>query len=349
LPMGNKDQVADYPFDESGGLLDEIESMGGLGDSYDGSDFDESIEEILATEGGVRAHGLDILAFYKSPRFIDERPFKGRWGVFYLNSGVAYINHLLTLEFPTYIPSNNLGLEFLRAHEMFHAKFDVSMLGLELASKKHFYIPQKLAFQNCKCHEPEEALANLAAYKFIKDHKEVGLPYEAEQFFYDFMKRQGGAYSRFDEPISTIQTELASGIFDGHRYRGANSSLLGPWMGFTPSFTFAKRDIPEYFIKNIRYSKLISKARVLPAVRVVTESSKFNKMLHPGHEKFWNNAKNKLIECPARGGLDFKEFPSPEWSIRVNDNFRAHLLPISLNKGMWEAVGYGNHKQMGHG
>ena len=42
-------------------------------------------EEMGATEGGIRVAGIEILAFYKSYRHINKPPFRGDWGLFYIN------------------------------------------------------------------------------------------------------------------------------------------------------------------------------------------------------------------------------------------------------------------------
>jgi len=43
-----------------------------------------SDEEKLAVAGGLAHQGLDVLAFYKSYRFLKRPPFAGRWGIFYV-------------------------------------------------------------------------------------------------------------------------------------------------------------------------------------------------------------------------------------------------------------------------
>jgi hypothetical protein len=337
----------DYPYDELQRIdFDEYE----INDVYQDEDIWDG-EELRATEGAVRNNGLDVLAFYKSFRFINQKPFIGRWGIFYINSGISYLNFLIRKEFPFGLLNSNYALDYLRSHEAFHAKFDLSILGLEVAAKKHFYLPNIYAFKNHKSHNPEEAIANQYAFKQICNDKFGLNPIGFNEFFFDLMKRQPGAYARFDEPLGKLQTELASGILDGARFKNSNSSSLGKWMGFLPPFTFKKTDIPEYFIRKVRYSNLISPAKFIPEVKIISEHSKFKKMLFPGHENLWESTKSKLLNCAVLGGLDFKEFPpaAPYWSVRVNGNFRAHLNPVSIKNGEWMAMEYGDHKKLKHG
>jgi hypothetical protein len=338
----------DYPYDNYEKIIfDDYE----IDDSYGEEKEDWDQEELHAIEGGVRGHGIDILAFYKSFRFINDRPFPGKWGIFYVNRGVAYLNFLLQSEFPGFNFKENYGLEFLRLHETYHAKFDQSILGLEVAANKHFYLPQIHAFKRHQSQNPEEAIANYVAFKYLSSDKFIINPIGFSDFFFDFMKRQTGAYSRFDEPLNRLQTELASGILDGVRYKNSNTSSLGKWMGFLPPFTYRKSDIPEYFIRNVNFPRLVSPAKFIPQVKIITEHEKFKKMLFPGHESIWNSTKTKLLNCAVLGGLDFKVFPpaAPYWSVRVNDNFRAHLNPISIKDGEWMAMEYGDHKKLKHG
>ena len=116
-------------------------------DEFDPEPQSVSEKEMGAAEGGVRAAGIEILAFYKSYRHINSAPFRGKWGIFYVNSGVQHISRMLEIEFPGAKNPREIALNFLWSHEIFHAKFDVGVLGFEGYSKKHLYLPQKIAFR----------------------------------------------------------------------------------------------------------------------------------------------------------------------------------------------------------
>jgi hypothetical protein len=328
-------------------------------DEFDPEPQSVSEKEMGAAEGGVRAAGIEILAFYKSYRHINSAPFRGKWGIFYVNSGVQHISRMLEIEFPGAKNPREIALNFLWSHEIFHAKFDVGVLGFEGYSKKHLYLPQKIAFRRSKSYQPEEALANASAWRYAKridpmksgsiGAQTKGIP-GVSDFFFQFMKNQPAAYARFDEKQFDLTSETAAGIFNGQRSITARCDELAPWVGLHPSGTCSHSDIPEHLVVGISYSKLISPARFIPSVREINETPKFISDIPPGHHSYWEKTKSKLIKSSCLPGLDFKYFePLNLWSARVNDNFRAHFSPISIQQGLWEAVSYGSHKKMGHG
>lgn len=367
LPAFNPDDFdiksADYPFDESeidSGIFESGRLIPMPGDDEsDPEPINNDSEEIGATEGGIRTGGIEILAFYKSYRLIKEPPFRGSWGIFYVNRGIQHITQMLAIEFPGTAGLRKITLDFLWSHEIYHAKFDVGLLGFEAFSKQHLYLPQKYAFRHAKSHQPEEALANAEAWKYAKkidpntsnsaSARTIGVP-GISNFFFDFMKNQPGAYARFDENYFDLKSETAAGVFNRQRSRNARADDLASWIGIHPSGSCNRSDIPAHLVLGIKYCKLISPARFIPTVKEIRESKKFLNDLLPGHESYWNKTKSKLLKSSCLPGLDFKFFePQDIWSARVNDNFRAHLSPISISQGIWEAVSYGNHKSMGHG
>ena len=367
LPPFNQDDYEGseigYPFDEDA-IGTQIFESGRLvplpkDDDYDPEPYDSDEESLGATEGGIRSGGIEILAFYKSYRNINKPPFQGEWGIFFVNRGVQYIERILDIEFPESKNSREIALDFLWNHEIFHAKFDVGVLGFEAFSKKHLYLPQKTAFRSAKSHQPEEALANVFAWKYARsiDPKIsssraahlMGIP-GVSDFFFDFMKNQPGAYARFDENLFELKSETAAGIFNAQRSRYARADDLALWVGLHPSGCCGRSDIPTHLILGVKYSKFISPARFIPPVKEIRETPKFLSDVLPGHQSYWEKTKSKLIKSSCLPGLDFKYFEPPDiWSARVNDNFRAHFSPISIAQGIWEAVSYGNHKKMGHG
>jgi hypothetical protein len=64
----------------------------------------------------------------------------------------------------------------------------------------------------------------------------------------------------------------------------------------------------------------------------------------------WEETKRKLLENRMLKGLNFKKWQkggNDVYSVRVDDNFRAHLR--NLGNGRWLAYLIGTHKEMGHG
>jgi len=108
--------------------------------------------------------------------------------------------------------------------------------------------------------------------------------------------------ARFDEPLNRLQTELASEILDGNRYKNVNTSSLGKWMCFLPPFTYKKSYITEYFIRDVNFTRLISPAKFIAQVKIINEHDKFIKMLYLGNESLWRSTKSKLLNCVIWGG-----------------------------------------------
>ena len=83
--LGRPLKTADYPKDDFHGdptSFDEYEAIPLLDEAQqDPEGTPLSKEEAGATESLTRQAGLDVLAFYKSYRDLDDRPYPGSWGV----------------------------------------------------------------------------------------------------------------------------------------------------------------------------------------------------------------------------------------------------------------------------
>jgi hypothetical protein len=283
VDYGEEDSYFEWPdFDDLRSPIFEIPSSRSLDEDPESRDSNEEGDEAIA--GGVRAHGIDILAFYKSYRFVNEKPFRGRWGIFFVNKAVRYLTYLLEIEFPSLCRPRARTIEFLWEHEIYHAKFDVGVLAVEAIAKQHFYLPQMMAFRRYQNQQPEEALANENAWRHVKPYDPLvshSRKASAEgvdrysQFFFDFMKTQPGAYSRFDEDVYELKSEAAAGIFQRQRYKAARADQLARLIGLNPRSTCTKSDVPRYLIGGVSYSTLISPARFIPKVQEIRESDKF--------------------------------------------------------------------------
>jgi hypothetical protein len=300
-------------------------------------------------DGGIREVGFDVYAFYKSKRHISARPYPGNWGIFYLEHGVARIRELIESTYPGYGSSLQLAYEFLREHERFHLKFDLYALSVEASIGRALYEPLKRAYRRHRIYQIEEALANRAAWEWAKRGR-VGL----SEFAHDFMKLQPGAYARFDEKKFDLAAELAANLLDLNLSPWARRDDQALWVGNVPDELLRRSLCPEYFVRPATLTAWINPAWKLPEVRNVTETQSFTKLLTSKYASLkdrWLDTKTKLIQNPALPGLDFKRWDKStgHWSVRINDNFRAHLRPISQSAGTWEAEEFGPHKAMGHG
>ena len=105
-------------------------------------------DEEEAAEGGLRKSGLDVLAFYKSKRYLDRRPYIGKWGIFYLKQGLQFVEISIAREYPGYGDTRSLALNFLREHERFHFRADLQALMFEAVTKKHLYGQSRRLFRS---------------------------------------------------------------------------------------------------------------------------------------------------------------------------------------------------------
>ncbi|MBI3147169.1 MAG: hypothetical protein HYZ17_01460 [Betaproteobacteria bacterium] len=300
-------------------------------------------------DGGIREVGFDVYAFYKSRRHVAARPYPGKWGIFYLEHGVSRVKELIESTYPGYGSSLRLAYEFLREHERFHFKFDIYALSVEAKIGRALYEPLKRAFRHHRIHQVEEALANRDAWEWAKRGR-VGLG----EFAYDFMKLQPGAYARFDERKFDLAGELAANLIDLNLSSTARREDQALWIGNVPDELLRRSLCPEYFVRPSSLTAWINPAWKLPEVRNVTEAQSFSSSLaskYASLKERWEDTKRKLIANPALPGLDFKRWDKStgHWSVRINDNFRAHLRPIPKSGGTWEAEEFGPHKAMGHG
>ncbi len=365
-------RIADYP--DSNIALDDF--WGTIGDDavlqpvdratdrrLSGDETDMAEDERRAVDGAIRVHGIDALAMYKSYRYLQKRPFPNYWGVFYLESGIARLEQLLLYDLPALQDSRFVAFDFLWRHESYHFRFDVASLAFEGVAQKALYEPQKRAFYRCRDQQPEEALANHNVWEWAKREDLSLSPRRGKlsrsgiaNFAYDFMKTQPGAYARFDESITDLRREAAAGLFEGLRFRGAAPQRidLSPWIGLIPTELRGHGNVPEYLVRNVRLSKLLALAHWFPLVRVISESDDVAKKIATRYQNLrqqWVATKDKLVRATGAAGLNFKQWkPSPGlWSVRVNDNFRAHLRAIDTTKGIWEVVEFGPHTELGHG
>ncbi len=314
-------------------------------------------ETDLLVEGAVRAAGFDVLAFYKSYRHRDKFPAPGKWGIFYLRSGISALARSIRRQFPACVNSGVLARQWLLAHEFFHYKFDLYSLMLEGATGRELWSPLNRVYRNHTTHLVEEALANrdVAAWAAtVKSLRGFG------KFIRDAMARQPDAYRRFSEPVVALQAELAANLLDLNVARSARRHDQARYVGKVPWLSTgleALRDgvcCPEYIIHDSGLTSLLKPAWAIRRVQEVVDSPKVVKALEgfgATMRKKWEQTKSKLIASPALPGLDFKFFrrDPDQWSVRIDDNFRAHLSEPKHNSGIWETVELGSHKAMGHG
>lgn len=308
-----------------------------------------SDEDRKLLAGGVRHYGFEAIAFYKSRRAVHQKPYPGKWGIFYIKHGISYVKDLISAKYPGYGDPKKLAIEFLRQHERFHFQFDVQTLSSEAITGKQLYEPLKRGFAKHKIYLVEESLANQQAWNWAKQ-QHIGI----KEFAADFMSVQPGAYARFDEPFAELSAELAANLHD-RRYSIYDRRYdVAPWIGFLPKNLLRASLCPEWVVSPANLNNWISPAVRMPDIKLIIDSPKVSKALDGrliNYKEKWAKVKNKLITAPELlfDSYRFKlwEGSTSIWSVHVDGNYRAHLL----NQGAvnWLTEGLDNHKAMGHG
>lgn len=194
---------------------------------------------------GVETGGIDILAFYKSFRFRNDRPFRGRWGIFYLAAGLGIVARDLR-----YVREGrprdlfSLAYGLLRSHELYHYRADLYILGLENLTVRSLYVPHLRTLGPWQIHSAEEALANKASWEWAQ-RPEIDLGDWAHRW----LKATPAAYRRFDEPRAELEAELAANVLDLDFRKKARRHDLAGWFGLVPEAYFRPSLCPEYIVR----------------------------------------------------------------------------------------------------
>jgi len=324
-----------------------------------------SAEEAAEFDGRVRTEGFDCLAFYKSRRHRDADPFRGMWGIFYLDSGLRYLSNLIRSAVPR-LPSGTIpsrahrgvrpqaisplewAYSFVRAHERYHFRFDIYALTMEGAARAAFYEPLSRAFRHHPSHLVEEALANEAAYKWALFHTDWHSG--VVTFARDYLRLQPHAYARFEEPQAELRAELAANLLDLDLKLSARRHDQQWGVARVPNFL---DECPEYLISLPVRPRGIRPALRIPSVNKVIQAVPVTKYLKnkPELRAKLKATTKKLCNNPATPGLNFKPWDDTqrEWSVKIDKGKRAHLRQHDPAKAIWEVIKVGTHKETGHG
>ena len=353
-PESDLENREPHPFEDPRGSFDDVvmpiedEPKVTRLEDLIGADNSIGIEDRELIDGGIRNRGLDVLAFYKSRRLLRQAPFPGKWGIFYLRPGLAYLRAEIAAEYPGIKRPAQLALDFLRAHEHFHFRADLQTLMFEATLGHHLYVPLRKALRERSVDFAEEALANRQVMDWAKKPS-VGI----KEFAFDFMKLQPGAYARFDERRATLAAEWAGTVVDIRPPGTHMRKDLAAWAEATPDDFMRSSLCPEYVVLPANLSNWISPVFIVPPVIEIRDGGDIQKVLdgrHPQLRTPWEETKRKLKANRHLRGLDFKPWRRDgrgAYSVRVDDKFRAHLRHDA--NGVWTAYGIGNHKEMGHG
>jgi len=304
-------------------------------------------DEQSRVDRAIREIGFEAIAFYKSRRFIQQRPFRGKWGIFYLRVGVE---HLATRMAHDYSIGNSLSAayELLRRHERYHFKADLYTMMLELVRRQQLYVPVRRAFRGRSTLFVEEALANRDVWTYVCNKGGA-----LREFARDWMTIQPGAYARFREYPEYLRAEWAANTLDGNYTSSTHRHDIESWVVAVPDRLDTAAACPEWTIESGACSSLFPPALRMPTVTLIEDSEPVLKKFQKKYrhlQTIWANQKQKMYDNPALRGLDFYPWRvKPLWSLRVNDNFRAHLREQTDVPGHWITEQFGTHKELGHG
>lgn len=326
-------------------LISVQEYLVGLGDLNPDPD---DVEEISRA---VKEKGIDVIAFYKSKRYLPNAPFPGRWGIFYLKQGLDTLSKQLTSNGVVH-NSRETAYFFIRAHENYHYQSDIQTLVFELTRAMPLHGPTRRMFGLNKQDFVEEAIANYKAFSWAL--KTINEP-KAIQFIHQFMSNQPGAYARFEEPIADLRKEWAVNVLDQMKTASGPSEELGHWLD-----TAARRlpKCPEYVVLAANVKQWIDPFGYKPPLVTIIDGQDVVKRLsgtkYRNLKTPWEETKRKLLQSgdEVLGSLDFKRWKSDKkfpnaYSVRVDKSNRAHLNPEG--KGVWTAYIIGSHQDLGHG
>ena len=305
--------------------------------------FPPSYEDQILIEGNLRHKGFEALGFYKSRRYINERPFSGKWGIFIIRESLDYLSYIINEFYPTYKDARDIAYDFLIQHEIYHFYADINTLFLESVKQTQLYQPLRKSAGWNPVEFVEEALANRNAYIWSQQPK-IGV----EEFATEFMNNQPGAYSRFNDRYELLSSEWITNILESDMNPSEFKTILHPWVDGLPKVFKRKSICPTYIVRNAK--NWFDPALKIPEIKQIIDSEKVVDKLNHNKPllKRWTKTKEKLIECPIRKGLNFKPWDEKDksWSVRVTDGERAHLIP--LNTGIWQTIKVGPHTYMGH-
>ena len=178
-----------------------------------------SSEDIQAAKEVFKEAGLDILAFYKSFRFVHLAPFPGKWGIFLMDVGVAAVASEFRVHNPN-LPeaeARRVARALLYEHERYHFWVDAWTLSQECAGLRpcikryEYYVAGKCVVALSDL-DFEESLANSFAYRRLSRDPLWGLK-GTSSMVRAFLRQCPAPYSNFD--MAPKERRDAEGLLAG--------------------------------------------------------------------------------------------------------------------------------------
>lgn len=342
------EESVNYPEYLGAELLEPLDRLVGCGRGFPGEA--SGVGELQ--EGGPLGHGLDALAWY-----VSFHTFAEPWGVFIPVSSLIYleqrafnvcqINRAQKLE---------VGFNLLLEHELFHFAVDYVCAHWEIVMKAPCW--SSLAYK--RVHGKigylglEEALANAYMLRTL----EPGWGKAVANAVRKFVCSQPAGYRDAEDYVATSEfnlglaelVKLYIGLHSlecGVDVRAFDHHALFPVQPIVPRGYCPIHVIHDLAGFNVPPVSL----RFYPRPRNIVETSDFKKMLSRAPQdilKRWNRKKAMVQQMGFPGAPEFEKFRG-FFSLRVGDNFRAHLRHLKGEEYDWEAFEIGPHTKMGHG
>jgi hypothetical protein len=265
--------------DEIGGELLRVREEG---DTIFGLGIDDvDPENIEAGRRVVREAGIDVLAFYKSFRFKDLPPYRGRWGIFLIDAGIAAV----AAHFRDIKPSlpfaevQQLAMRTLISHERYHFWIDAWALAREAdpfvgsrIKKYEYYVEQRQAFAMSPL-DFEESLANYYLFRTLREIR-LSDGTRPTRMLADFLDSCPVPYSKYRIDLRdrrAMERQLAGAVDSGLNVVAVQMAAVDPFahnIGLMPAqdislnsrkYPASERGAcPMYIVQDRRFSSRVA-------------------------------------------------------------------------------------------
>lgn len=168
----------DLDLDQLEGQLLPLEDLGEFVDRDVISNRELDSGDVDAAEDAFPLGGIDVLAFYKSFRHVDRRPFPGHWGAFLFDVGIdALTRKLAAVGLGSSVGEvRQLAADVLLMHERYHFWIDAWTLNQEVLplgswKKRYVYYRSEARKTALTDADIEESLANHYVFTRLRGRK----------------------------------------------------------------------------------------------------------------------------------------------------------------------------------
>lgn len=248
-------------------INDELEDS--LDQQLKEDNLDEDIASVQMGEGvggQISEGGMEAIAYYKSPRFINSRPFRGKWGIFIFRE--RFKSLVLTMAHDTGDSYGSCWMtlnKFVDSHEMYHFKVDVCSLGIESFTMSSLWRPYLQATKLLPVTDWfEEGVANFHAISsvrprqsFLSMNPAIYVSNNQLDFIKDIVSYSPGAYSMGlldSRKIGAVREQMVMQLLNSIVSGNANKShclrvsSLKTLLANRLSSPFVDKSVPRYWV-----------------------------------------------------------------------------------------------------